>query len=267
MHRPTTGAHDGVILSLTDTFSFACHPGVPCYTRCCRGADMYLYPYDAIRLKNRLGMDSDTFLERHTDTALRDNPYFPSVMLKMSDTEDRACPFLTDAGCTVYEDRPFSCRAYPIERKVSRSTADGKKIDFYSIVRHDHCKGHLEKKAWTVGDWLSDQEVADYNMANDLWVDVDSLFRANPWGERGLASPAFGMAFMACYNVDRFRKFVFESTFLSRFDVDPERLSLMKTDDTALMEFGFDWVRFLLTGQGGMRQKDRFYLDPALQPR
>ncbi|MFH1985511.1 MAG: YkgJ family cysteine cluster protein [Pseudomonadota bacterium] len=255
MQGPTPGSHAGQILSDTDTFTFACHPGVPCYTRCCRGADMYLYPYDVIRLKNRLGMDSDAFLERHTETALRDNPYFPSVMLKMTDADDAACPFLTAAGCTVYEDRPFSCRAYPIERGVGRSGAEGRKIDFYSIARHDHCKGHREKQVWTVGAWLADQGVADYNAANDLWVDVDSLFRKNPWGEKGLASPAFGMAFMACFNSDRFRRFVFESTFLSRFEVAPERLDQMKTDDAALMRFGFDWVRFLLTGAGTLTPK------------
>ena len=255
MPGPTTGFHAGQILSDTDTFTFACHPGVPCYTRCCRGADMYLYPYDVIRLKNRLGMDSDAFLERHTESALRDNPHFPSVMLKMSDVDNGACPFLNDAGCSVYEDRPFSCRAYPIERGVGRTGAGGRKIDFYTIARHDHCKGHGEKTIWTVGAWLADQGVADYNAANDLWVDVDSLFRKNPWGERGLASPAFGMAFMACYNVDRFRRFVFESTFLSRFEVALERLAQIKSDDAALMHFGFDWVRFLLTGAGTLKQK------------
>lgn len=255
MKSPVPGFHAGQILSDRDTFTFACHPGVPCFTRCCRGADMYLYPYDVIRLKHRLGMDSDAFLETHTDTALRDNPHFPSVMLKMSDAGDRACPFLTDAGCTVYEDRPFSCRAYPIERGVGRSGPDGRKIDFYSIARHDHCKGHLEATTWTVRDWLADQGAVEYNAMNDLWVDVDTLFRKNPWGERGLASPAFGMAFMASFNMDRFRRFVFESTFLSRFEVARERLDEMQTDDVALMRFGFDWIRSLLTGDGTVKQR------------
>ena len=38
------------------TFRFACHSGVACYTRCCHNADMYLYPYDIIQLKQHLGM-------------------------------------------------------------------------------------------------------------------------------------------------------------------------------------------------------------------
>ncbi len=67
------------------TFRFACHSAVACFTRCCRNADMYLYPFDIIRLKQRLGLTSAEFLMQHTLTAFRENPYFPNVMLKMSD--------------------------------------------------------------------------------------------------------------------------------------------------------------------------------------
>ena len=97
-------------------FRFACNKSVPCFTRCCRDADMFLYPYDIIRMKKQLGMTSEAFLVRHTVTAFRDNPYFPSVMLKMSDAKGHPCSFLSESGCTVYESRPYSCRAYPLER-------------------------------------------------------------------------------------------------------------------------------------------------------
>jgi hypothetical protein len=55
---------------------------------------MYLYPYDIIRLKQRLGMTSEECLMQHTITAFRENPYFPNVMLKMSDLQDSPCSFL-----------------------------------------------------------------------------------------------------------------------------------------------------------------------------
>ncbi len=105
-----------------DTFRFECHPGVSCFTRCCKNPDMYLYPYDIIRMKNRLGISSEQFLEQHTVSAFRDNPYFPSLMLKMSDKGEKSCPFLSSEGCNRYEDRPFSCRAYPLERAAARMT-------------------------------------------------------------------------------------------------------------------------------------------------
>ncbi len=101
-----------------NTFSFACNETIPCFTKCCHNADMFLYPYDIIRLKQNLGMTSEEFLVKHTITAFRDNPFFPSVMLKMSDDQGHPCSFLTKKGCTVYEDRPYSCRAYPLEPAI-----------------------------------------------------------------------------------------------------------------------------------------------------
>jgi hypothetical protein len=57
------------------------------------------------------------------------------------------------------------------------------------------------------------------------------------------------MAFMACFNVDQFRRFVLESSFRSRFDVAEERVEQMRTDDLEMMKFGFEWVQFFLTGR------------------
>ncbi|MDH3881210.1 MAG: YkgJ family cysteine cluster protein, partial [Desulfobacteraceae bacterium] len=70
------------------------------------------------------------------------------------------------------------------------------------------------------------------------------------WGTQGIDNPAFKMAFMACFNVDEFKKFVFESTFLSRFNVHRDRVSQMQESDVELMKFGFDWIKFFLTGKG-----------------
>jgi len=248
-------AAQGTILGPDDTFQFECHPGVPCFTRCCRDADMYLYPYDLIRLKQRLAISSDELLRKHTVAAFRDNAYFPSVMLKMSDEADKRCPFLAEAGCRVYGDRPFSCRAYPLERAVARSGNGRGRTTCWRIARHEHCKGHDERKKWQVRGWVEDQQLADYNRMNDLWVDMDSLFRRNPWGERGVDSPALKMAFMACFNVDTFRAFIFESTFLSRFTLPEKQVAALASDDIELMKFGFDWVCYFLTGQGPLAER------------
>lgn len=147
------------ILLEKDTFRFECHPGVACFTRCCRNADMYLYPYDIIRMKERLGISSDEFLKKHTISAFRDNKYFPSLMLKMSDDEEKSCPFLSDKGCTVYEDRPFSCRAYPLERAVARLDDGYGRLVQYFIANHSHCFGHMESREWTVREWTEDQQL------------------------------------------------------------------------------------------------------------
>ena len=52
--------------------------------------------------------------------------------------------------------------------------------------------------------------------------------------------------FMATSDVDRFRTFVLESSFLHRYDVDTETLEKIKTDDIELYRLGFKWLRTIL---------------------
>ena len=211
---------------------------------------MYLYPYDIIRMKTKLGISSQEFLEQYTFTAIRENSYFPNVMLKMSDQEDKACFFLSQDGCRVYEDRPFSCRAYPMERGVSPVDCAGNRDILHFIAIHSYCKGHGETKDWTVRNWIDNQEILPFIEMNDLWADVDVIFRTNPWGEQGLESKAFKMAFMASYNLDVFKNFIFNSSFLTRFSLSEERKTEILNSETELLKFGFHWISFFLTGKG-----------------
>ena len=237
------------------TFRFACNPDVPCFTRCCHDADMHLYPYDIIRLKKSLGMRSEEFLVAHTLTAFRDNPHFPGVMLKMSEEEGHPCAFLTQAGCTVYQDRPYSCRAYPLEPAMSGDGAKGVAVTA-SLVRHTHCKGHGLGEEWTATRYMDDQEMAVHNKQNAAWARVASLlFAPNTFGAKGADNPAMNMAFMASYNMDTFRRFVFESSFLKRFAIPKKRLKLVRHDDVALMHLGFDWILQFLGNQGTLKEK------------
>ena len=53
----------GIRLDNNDTFSFHCHSGVSCFNQCCRNLNLFLYPYDVLRLKHRLDISSDQFLD------------------------------------------------------------------------------------------------------------------------------------------------------------------------------------------------------------
>ncbi|MDJ0819888.1 MAG: YkgJ family cysteine cluster protein [Desulfobacterales bacterium] len=234
-------------------FRFDCHSGVVCFTRCCHNADMYLYPYDIIRLKDCLGLTSEEFLAQHTITAFRDNPYFPQVMLKMSEKPGQPCSFLSQSGCRVYGDRPYSCRAYPLEPAFF---GDDNRISVNCyLIRHGHCLGHLEEQEWTALQWIRDQEMEDYHEVNARWAQIDSLFRQNPFGEKPLESPALKMAYMASYNMDTFRRFVFDSSFLSRYEVPPRRLEAVRNSDTELLLMGFDWILRFVGGQGPLKER------------
>ena len=57
-------------LGLKNKFKFRCHAAVSCFTKCCRGIHIILTPYDAVRLKNRLGLKSGEFLAIDTGPRL-----------------------------------------------------------------------------------------------------------------------------------------------------------------------------------------------------
>jgi hypothetical protein len=54
------------------------------------------------------------------------------------------------------------------------------------------------------------------------------------------------MFFLVSYNIDKFRDFVFESSFLQRTPVEEQTLSRLRGDDAALLEFGLGWLKGIL---------------------
>lgn len=237
-------------------FSFACHPGVPCFTRCCRNLTLFLYPYDIIRLKKRLKISSEDFLNDYAGVVQGGNPFFPSVVMRMREDEEKSCPFLDpEHGCRVYEDRPSACRTYPLERAVDRNPERGRAKAFYFLTRHPYCKGHAEKKSWTVKEWLGDQQLVLYNAMDDLWAGMDTFFAGNPWQGEGVAGPRQQLAFMVCYNLDRFRQYAAEHRLLERYRLDKARRRLIERDDEALLSFGYDWLRLILGNQPTLQPK------------
>lgn len=233
-------------------FNFSCHPGLECFTTCCKNVDMYLFPYDIIMLKNALGIDSERFLQNNTKLIHGNNPFFPSVMMKMSDNEGRACPFLHKNGCSVYNDRPSSCRTYPLERAVDRDPGKNQTKEYYFLTDHSYCLGHKEKLMFSVKDWIRNQRLDSFNMMNDLWAEIDSIFLTNPWKGEGSGGPKQQLAFMVCYNIDTFRKYMSASNLLQNFRLSREQKMRIGNDDLELLKFGFQWLKHLLTGKSNL---------------
>ena len=65
------------------------------------------------------------------------------------------------------------------------------------------------------------------------------------------------MAFMASYNMDAFRLFVFESSMLKRYKVKADLLKKIQKDDVDLMLFGFDWIKLFVWGVQTKRIRPR----------
>ncbi len=235
-----------------ERFKFSCHSGLACFTKCCKNVDMFLFPYDIIRLKNNLGIDSEVFLRTYVNIVRGDNPFFPSLMMKLRDDEDKACPFLEQHGCSVYPDRPSSCRTYPLERAVDRDSGKESPTDYYFLTNHPYCFGHKEEATFSVKEWIRNQQISPFNVMNDLWAEMESIFRTNPWKGEGSGGPKQQLAFMVCYNIDGFRNFMSAHGLQEQFHLDKDRKKRIRTDDAELLKFGLQWLRHLLTGSSNL---------------
>lgn len=236
----------GIRLRSGDTFRFRCHPGLACFNRCCRNLNLFLYPYDVVRLKNALQISSDRFIDQYTDIVIRDGNAFPDVLLRMADNPERTCPFLAAQGCRVYRDRPDTCRTFPVEQGLIFDARAGTEREVHFFRPPDFCEGRHEEACWTLDAWKKDQEAIVYNRMTVRWCRVKQLFAEDPWGVEGPEGSRAKMAFMSTYNMDRFRDFVFGSTLLKRYRVHPDRVRKIRKDDAALLEFGFEWVKLFV---------------------
>jgi Fe-S-cluster containining protein len=240
-------------LSLDSEFSFKCHKDVPCFNACCGDVNIFLTPYDVIRLKNHLGITSGEFLSKYTLSPFDEHTKYPVILLKMEDNEKKSCPFVGEQGCTVYEDRPWPCRMYPLGMASPKDDPQNIQEGFYFVLKEDVCQGHQEDNKYTVGEWLDDQGINDYNEIGELFKDITLHDFFQKGGQ--LEPQKMDMFFTACYNLDRFRDFIFQSTFMEKFEVDEETQALIKADDVELLKFGYRWIRFAFFGEDTIRIK------------
>ncbi|MCK5843450.1 MAG: YkgJ family cysteine cluster protein, partial [Victivallales bacterium] len=137
-------------LDMDSSFKFNCGKTMACFTACCGDVNIFLTPYDVIRMRKRLGMSSLEFLEKYTINPFTKTQKLPSVLMKLRD-EDKRCHFVTEEGCSIYEDRPWACRMYPIGLASPREEEGSTEEDFYFLMAEDECLGAKEgTKEWTV---------------------------------------------------------------------------------------------------------------------
>ncbi len=229
-------------LTLKSRFKFRCHPGVSCFTACCGKTTIVLTPYDILRLRTRLGIQSKEFLERYTRREEHDKSGLPLVLMDMPRFEGK-CPFVRPVtGCEVYPDRPATCRYYPIGQG-SLITEEGLD-EFYFFVKEEHCKGWEEDTDWTVETWRSDQGFDKYDEMNREWKAM--MLRRDPAAKPELEDRAKNLFYMAMYDLDQFRRFVFKSRFLQIFSVEEDVLEKIWDDDEELLKFAYKYLKMVL---------------------
>ena len=229
-----------------ERFCFNCSPEGPCFNECCRDLNQFLTPYDILRLKNSLGLSSAEFLKQYTVRYIGPETGLPVISLKQDQAADLQCPFVRPAGCAVYADRPSSCRMYPLARALSRSRETGDITEHFALLKEPHCQGFAADETLTAEAWIKQQELEEYNAMNDRLMTLISLKNRLLPGplEPGLAE----LFHLALYNLDNFRKAIFEQNLLDGLHVEDGILKSIQADDVELLKFGLKWVRLKLFG-------------------
>lgn len=238
-----------------DTFRFGCHPGVSCFNHCCSDVNIFLSPYDVLRMRRRLGMGSAEFLDTYALLPVHKEMQTPVVLLRMNDDEQKNCPFVEAGGCSIYEDRPWPCRMYPVGLAASRDTEDGWRGErFYYLLKEEGCQGFEESEEWTIGEWMDNQGVDEF----DRWGEAYKELTLHEFFENGgqLSPERLEMFYTAMYDLDRFRSFVFDSSLLEKFYVDEDQIEEMRYSDEALLRFSHHWLRFALFREATMQMRE-----------
>jgi Fe-S-cluster containining protein len=228
-----------------DSFSFSCRKELACFNLCCRDINLFLTPYDIVRIKRRLGISSHEFLGTYTFPLFPEEVGHPVILMKMIPDEMKNCPFAGTEGCMIYDDRPWSCRSFPLD-PVS---------DFgeFELVRRDFCLGFAGNKHLTVKKWRDSQNIAFYEEMNNEWKKV--THHENFGSVNLLQGEARDMFFLGSYNTDEFRKMVFHGNFLNHFDIDKKVLKKVRSDEAELLRFAFKWLRHVLFGETSLNRK------------
>ncbi|MEW7976362.1 MAG: YkgJ family cysteine cluster protein [Candidatus Sedimenticola endophacoides] len=234
-------------LELGTGIQFHCHKGVSCFNACCKKADLSLTPYDVIRMKRRLGMSSGEFLKAHTVPYQMDQHGVPGIKMRTDDSS--ACLFVTDEGCSIYEDRPTACRYYPLGHmavKEANATSDSA---YYFMINEEHCMGHKEPKVQTINEYRRELGIVDYDGYNRDWLDIQLKKRSAGPSVGNLPESTLQLFFMASYDMDRFRRFVMSEQFRATYDLEEGACRALETEDVALMQFGIRFMRQVFFGE------------------
>ncbi len=229
-----------------DLMRFDCSSKNICFNECCRDLNQALTPYDILRLKNNLGISSSDFLKIYTSLHHGPESGLPVVEFKPNPDTGHECPFVTPKGCSVYSDRPASCRMYPLARAIARSRETGEIVEYFALIEEDHCKGFGDNRGKTVRQWLAGQDVDKHNEQNDKLMELISLKnRILPGKLEGFMADKF---YLGLYDIDEFRVQIFKKDILKKFSILERVLENIKTDDEALLDLGIDWVKYELFG-------------------
>lgn len=186
-----------------ETFCFACHPGVPCFTECCRLLELPLTPYDVLRLRRGTGLSSTELHNRYIIEEMLEGDVFPKYYLTMVDDGRASCVFVDKNGCSVYDHRPGACRAYPLGRAAMRACGD-RIVEYHVLLKEAHCQGFKETTSQDATGYTKSQGLDTYNEFNDKLAPLIQ-HRQIRKGQFHPTSEQIRLYRLALYDIDAFR--------------------------------------------------------------
>jgi Fe-S-cluster containining protein len=237
------------------SLQFRCRKGIACWNACCSNIDISLTPVDIVRLKALLALSSSQFLSKYTVPYEMEKDGIAGVKLRPVEG-GTACRFMTEAGCSVYQDRPTACRYYPVALLSMRRQDESIDRQSYAIVREDHCLGHQEPRTQTIDEYRAEQGLIDYDDLARGWRQLILKKKSSGPTIGKPSKRSLELFFMTCYDVDRFRSFVASDSFSEVFELPADELRAALEDDLTLLQFGFRFLRQVLFGENtiAMRQ-------------
>jgi Fe-S-cluster containining protein len=227
---------------------FRCHKDIDCFNACCKNIDIMLTPYDILRLKRRLGITSTEFLRLYTEPFEFGKNSVAGVKYKPREGTTE-CQFVTDEGCSVYEDRPTACRYYPVGLLSTRRQDENFDRASYALVKEDHCHGHFEDRKLTIDEYRKEQGLEEYDEHGRAWRQLILKVKSAGPAIGNMSKTSLKFFFMACYDLDRFREFVRSSGFSTTYDIDQATRDELLSDDMALLRFGDRMIRQIMYGE------------------
>lgn len=237
-----------------ETFQFACGPDSPCFNRCCAQLSLPLTPYDVVRLVHNLELPSQEFLQIFAGLKSDPETGFPMFHLRMIESPDAPCPFVTPAGCSVYDDRPGACRSYPLGRgaRIGRNGI----CERFFMVREEHCQGFGCGNTYAPSQWFADQGMESYNHFNDRYMRLLSLVKASG---KPIGGNLYSMAFLSLWQMDKFLDFIKKMKVLDQVKgIAAENDSLLENTlqgNSARLNFGLDWLELIIFGKAEFLQR------------
>ena len=236
---------DAPRLGPDDTFTFACQPGVSCFNRCCRDVNIFLSPvrraaHEAAAGHHLRGVPGPL---RAAARAQGDEAAGGRAAT-WADDEGQPCPFVGEEGCSVYADRPWPCRMYPLglaAQRIRPTAGSGER--FYFLLQGGGLpRASSEPREWTVARLADDQGIGRYDELGRGLQGADPAPVLRGW-RHAVAGEAPDVLHCVL-RPGQFRQFVFESTLLERFEVDEDFVEEMRYDDDGAAAFRLPLAAF-----------------------